>query len=43
MEKEEKNTLITAWKESALEDLETAKDLFKLTRYSGCLFFAIWL
>lgn len=34
MKKEEK-----AWLISATEDFETAKGLFKLTRYSGCLFF----
>lgn len=39
MKKEEKTKLEKAWLNSADEDLETAKSLFKLTRYNGCLFF----
>lgn len=39
MEKKEKISFQKAWLDSAIEDLETAKDLFKLGRYSGCLFF----
>lgn len=39
MEKQEKVKLKKAWLTSAIEDLATAKGLFKLKRYSGCLFF----
>jgi HEPN domain-containing protein len=39
MEIKEKEELQKAWLKSAIEDLETAKDLFKLRRFSGCLFF----
>ena len=39
MEIKEKDELQKAWLKSATEDLETAKDLFKLGRFSGCLFF----
>lgn len=39
MEDREKKYFQKAWLESAIEDLETAKDLFKLGRFSGCLFF----
>jgi len=39
MEIKERDELQKAWLKSAIEDLETAKDLFKLGRFSGCLFF----
>lgn len=37
--KEEKEKLIKAWLESALEEFVVAKDLFKAKHYSQCLFF----
>lgn len=39
MEQKERISFQNAWVESTVEDLETAKGLFKLGRYSGCLFF----
>ncbi|EKE14776.1 MAG: HEPN protein [uncultured bacterium] len=39
MEIKKRDELQKAWLKSAIEDLETAKDLFKLGRFSGCLFF----
>jgi len=39
MEIKESDKLQKAWVKSADEDLETANDLFKLGRFSGCLFF----
>ncbi|MBI5123201.1 HEPN domain-containing protein [Candidatus Roizmanbacteria bacterium] len=39
MEERERKYFQKAWLESAVEDLETAKDLFDLGRFSGCLFF----
>jgi len=39
MENSEKNSAILAWIDSSNEDLKTAKGLFNLKRYSGCLFF----
>lgn len=37
--REEKEKLIKAWGESALEEFVVAKDLFKAKHYSQCLFF----
>ncbi|PIQ73190.1 DNA-binding protein [Candidatus Roizmanbacteria bacterium CG11_big_fil_rev_8_21_14_0_20_36_8] len=39
MEIKESDKLQKAWVKSADEDLKTANDLFKLGRFSGCLFF----
>ena len=39
MEIKEKEKLQKVWLKSAIEDLKTAIDLFKLGRFSGCLFF----
>jgi HEPN domain-containing protein len=39
MEDIEKIKLIRAWTKSSKEDFATAKELFNLKRYSGCLFF----
>jgi len=39
MKIKERDDLQNAWLKSAIEDLETAKDLFRLGRFSGCLFF----
>jgi len=39
MEIKERDELQRAWLKSAVEDLGTAKDLLRLGRFSGCLFF----
>lgn len=39
MEISERERFERFWRESANEDLETAEDLFKLKKFSACLFF----
>ena len=39
MEIKERDELQRTWLKSAVEDLGTAKDLLRLGRFSGCLFF----